>query len=61
MLASYEQEPENSVQLLRQFVPPGLLITNARENARSIDVMREPARVLAVITGVKKPSRNGRN
>lgn len=51
--------PDTSVLMLRQFVPPGLLITNARANARSIDIAREPARILAVIRSVRRPSRNG--
>lgn len=53
--------PDTRILLLRQFVPPGLLITNARDNTRSIDIAREPVRILAVMKSVRRPVRIGHN
>ena len=60
VLYHHPQTPDNAVHLLRQFVPPGLLITNAgADNARSIDVAREDAHIVSVITSVHRRVRNG--
>ena len=51
--AQYHPDPEKpslAVPLLRQFVPPSLLITNsATNNARPIDVRTEDAQILGVL------------
>lgn len=54
VVVQYNENPgrsENTVELLRQFVPPSLLITNAGEkNARPIDMSIEDAHIVGVVT-----------
>lgn len=54
----YHPDPDNpavAVTLLRQFVPPRLVITNcSRGNAQSLDLERDDAQILAVIVSVHR-------
>lgn len=56
----HPQTPNKAAHLLRQFVPPSLLITNSgHDNARSIDVAREDASIMGVVVSIHKKTRNG--
>lgn len=59
VLYHHPADTEKATHLLRQFVPPSLLITNARDNARSIDTAREDAHIVGVVTSIKKRRPNG--
>lgn len=48
-----KQEPHRAIQLLRQFVPPSLLITNSSEgNLPSLDMNEDDAQIIAVIDSI---------
>lgn len=53
VIVQYNEDPgrsEHTIELLRQFVPPGLLITNAGErNERAIDMSVESAVIVGVV------------
>jgi putative transcriptional regulator len=47
--------PEHAVTLLRQFVPPRLVITNCSSgNGRSLDLERDDAQILGVVVSVHR-------
>ena len=56
-------EPQSAKELLRQFLPPTLLVTNAPrgENARSIDLSIEDAHIVGVVVGTRKNRSLGGN
>lgn len=48
-------DPMHAVTLLRQYLPPRLLVTNSsKENAPAIDMAKEDAQILAVIVSVHR-------
>lgn len=53
VVVQYNQDPgrsEHTIELLRQFVPPSLLVTNAGEkNERPIDMTVEDAHIVGVV------------
>jgi len=56
----HPETPNTATQLLRQFVPPNLLITNSdSDNARSINLAKEDAHIVSVFTGMRRRAKNG--
>lgn len=56
-------ESQSAKELLREFVPPNLLITNAKRghNARSIDLSLEDAQIVGIVVGSPRKARGARN
>ena len=58
----HPETPEKATKLLRQFVPPSLLITNSgSSNARSINIAKEDAQIISIVTGINWRRHNGQN